>query len=37
MDIIWAVVTIAVVVALLGVAAWTFVIAPFVVPRRQLR
>jgi hypothetical protein len=35
MHTLWTVVTIGVVVAILGVAAWVFAIAPLVVPRRR--
>ena len=31
----WAAVTIGVVVAIVGVVAWAFVVAPFVVPNRR--
>lgn len=35
MSIFWAVVTIAVVVALAAVALWLFVLAPWIVPNRH--
>jgi hypothetical protein len=35
MDTLWAVITFAVVAAILGVALWVFVIAPLVVPNRR--
>jgi len=35
MEILWATISIAVIVAVLGVVAWVFVIAPYVVPKRQ--
>jgi hypothetical protein len=35
MEILWATISIAVTVAILGVVAWVFVIAPYVVPKRQ--
>jgi hypothetical protein len=34
MNTFWAVVTIAFVVAVVGIVAWAFLVAPFVVPRR---
>ena len=37
MNTLWTIVTIAFVVAVVGVVAWAFVIAPIVVPRRAAR
>jgi len=37
MDILWTTISIAVTVAIIGVAAWVFVVGPVVVPRRRLR
>jgi hypothetical protein len=37
MDTFWAIVTFAVVVAILAVVLWVFVLAPLIVPRRHVR
>ena len=37
MNTLWTVVTLAFVVAVVGIAAWVFLIAPFVVPGRAAR
>jgi hypothetical protein len=37
MNTLWTVVTIAFVVAVVGVVAWVFLVAPIVVPRRAAR
>jgi len=37
MNTLWTVVTLVFVVALVGIAAWVFLIAPFVVPGRAAR
>jgi hypothetical protein len=37
MNVLWTVITIVAVVAVLGAAAWVFVIAPLVVPNRRPR
>ena len=37
MNTLWTLVTIGVVIAIVAVAVWVFVMAPFVVPRRHAR
>ena len=37
MDLLFTIVTIAVVVAIVAVAAWVFVVAPYVVPSRRIK
>ena len=37
MELFWTIVTIGLVVAILAAAAWIFVVAPYVVPRRWPR
>jgi hypothetical protein len=37
MDTFWAIVTFAVVAAILAVVLWVFVLAPLIVPRRHVR